>query len=252
MKITILTAFPKIVSPFFEDSILKKAQEKKLIEINIVDLRNYAYDKRGSIDDRIYGGGKGMLLRVDVIDKALINIKNKIKNGKTKILLTSPRGKVFDQKKARQLSRLNNLIIICGHYEGVDERVKNFIDEEVSIGDFINTGGEIAALTIADAVIRLVPGVLTKEVINNESFSQYDVDYLISLLGENKVLKKLKEKGIKKIQLLEFPQYTRPEVYKNLSVPKILLSGDPKKIEKWRLEKAFKETIKKRKELLDI
>ncbi len=250
MKIFIITAFPKIVSSFFEESILKKAQEKKLIEVNIIDLRNYAYDKRGSIDDRVYGGGKGMLLRVDVIDKALINIKNKIKNENTKILLTSPRGKIFDQKKAKQLSQLDNLIIICGHYEGVDERVKNFIDEEISIGDFINTGGEIAALTIADAVIRLIPGVLTKEAINNESFSQYDIDCLISLLGENKVLKKLKEKGIKKIKLLEYPQYTRPESYKNLSVPKILLSGNPKKIEKWRIEQAFEETLKRRKDLL--
>lgn len=249
MKISILTAFPKIIIPFFQESILKKAQEKKLVEINVIDLRKYAYDKRGSIDDRVYGGGKGMLLRVDVIDKALLDIKDNLKN-KKKVILTSAKGKVFNQKKAKEFSRLDDLVIICGHYEGVDERVKNFIDEEISIGDFINTGGEIAALAIVDAVTRLIPNVLTKEAVNNESFSQYEVDYLISILEDNKILKKLKEKGIKKIQLLEYPHYTRPEIYKNLFVPKILLSGDPKKIERWRLNEALKETIKKRKDLL--
>ncbi len=242
MTIYILTAFPKMVSCFFDESIIKKAQEKKAVEIKVIDLRNFAYDKRGSIDDRVYGGGKGMLLRVDVIDKALSSIKKSKK--KLKIVLTSPKGKFFNQDKAREYSQLDNLIIICGHYEGVDERVKKLIDEEVSLGEFILTGGEIVAAAISDSIIRLLPGVLDEEVISKESFSEYEIDYLISILGKKKILLGLKKKGIEKIKLLEYPQYTRPEIYKNLKAPKVLLSGDQKKIEEWRLEKALKETFK--------
>ncbi|GIW64324.1 MAG: tRNA (guanine-N(1)-)-methyltransferase [Patescibacteria group bacterium] len=255
MKIIILTLFPKMISSFFNESIIKKAQEKKLVEIEIVDLRQFAYDKRGSVDDRVYGGGKGMVIRVDVIYKALEKSKVKSQKSKitiqnlkfkSKILLTSPKGEIFNQKKAEELAKLDQLIIICGHYEGIDERVKNFVDEEVSLGDFIMTGGEITAAAIVDSVTRLIPGVLEKEATDKESFSEYDIDYLIKILGKNKILAKLKEKGIKKIKLLEYPQYTRPENFQGLKVPKILLSGNHKEIEKWRIKKAWEMTKKAR------
>lgn len=274
MKIIILTLFPKMISSLFEESILKKAQEKKLVDIEIVDLRQFAYDKRGSVDDRVYGGGKGMVIRIDVVYKAIqsvipnlfqdLNDKKKmlkpclnrqasqVQYDKKKIILTSPRGKFFDQKKAKEYSKLEELVIICGHYEGIDERVKKFVDEEVSLGDFIMTGGEITAAAIVDSVTRLIPGVLEKEATDNESFSEYDIDYLIKIIGKNKILAKLKEKGIKKIKLLEYPQYTRPENFQGLKVPKILLSGNHKEIEKWRIKKAWEETIKKRKDLLNV
>ncbi len=252
MKISILTLFPQMVSSFFAESIIKKAQDKGLVSIEIINLRDFAYDKRGSVDDRVYGGGKGMIIRVDVVYKALEKLKVAVKNSKLKekIILTSPKGEIFNQEKAREYSKLDHLIVIVGHYEGVDERVKNFIDEEVSLGDFVLTGGEIVAAAITDSVVRLVPGVLEKEATEKESFSEYDVDYLISLIGKNEILKKLKEKKIKKVRLLEYPQYTRPEEFKNLKVPKVLLSGNHKEIERWRIKKAFEETMKRKEDLL--
>lgn len=259
MRIKILTLFPKMISCFFEESIIKKAQEKKLVDIEIIDLRKFAYDKRGSVDDRIYGGGKGMLIRIDVVYKALEKLKIKsqkskvvVKNLKLKnrILLTSPKGKVFNQKMAKTLAELDELVIICGHYEGIDERVRKFIDEEISLGDFVMTGGEITAAAITDSVVRLIPKVLEKEAVEKESFREYEVDYLIKIIGENEILKKLKEKNIKKIKLLEYPQYTRPEEFLGLKVPKVLLSGNHKEIEKWRIKKAWEETLKKRKDLI--
>lgn len=270
MKIFVLTLFPRMTTSFLDESIIKKAQLKELVEIKVINLRDFGYDKRGSVDDRVYGGGKGMIIRVDVIHKALTKIfnfptrltrvgrqfsifkKNKKTSQDLKVVLTSPKGKVFNQEKAVEYSKLEQLVIICGHYEGVDERVKNFIDEEISLGDFVMTGGEITAVAVVDSVVRLVPGVLDKEAIEKESFSEYQVDYLISILGENEVLRKLKEKGLKKVKLLEYPQYTRPENYRGLTVPKILLSGHHKEIEKWRIKKAWEETIKKRKDLLKI
>lgn len=265
MEIYILTLFPKMLASFFSESIIKKAQEKGLVKIHLINLRDFAYDKRGSVDDRVYGGGKGMVIRVDVIEKALnklkiqnSNLKMTIQNSKLskkekrKIILTSPKGKIFNQDKAVEYSKLDKLIIICGHYEGVDERVKNFIDEEISLGDFILTGGEIVAAAIVDSVVRLIPAVLEKEAVEKESFSQYKVDYLISVLGERKILKELKKKGIKKVRLLEYPQYTRPADFKGMKVPKVLLCGNHQEIEKWRLQKAFEETVKKRPDLLDF
>ncbi|GAB4218746.1 MAG: tRNA (guanosine(37)-N1)-methyltransferase TrmD [Candidatus Microgenomates bacterium] len=248
-----------MISSFFEESIIKKAQEKELVKIEIIDLRKFAYDKRGSVDDRVYGGGKGMVIRVDVIYKTLEKLKIKsqklkiaVKNSKlkNKILLTSPKGEVFNQKKAQQLAKLDELVIISGHYEGIDERIKNFVDEEVSLGDFVMTGGEITVAALVDAVVRLIPGVLEKQAIDEESFSEYEVNDLIKILGENEILKKLKKKNIKKIKLLEYPQYTRPEEFLGLKVPKILLSGNHKEIEKWRLKKAWEETLRLRKDLL--
>lgn len=233
MKISIITLFPKMISGFFEESIIKRAIEKKLIEIEVINLRDFAIDDYGSVDDRPYGGGAGMVIRVDVIDKALEKVKNqksKVKNTiqKSKVILTSPRGKSFDQGKAKEFSKLDHLLIISGHYEGVDERVTEFIDEEISIGDFVLTGGEIPAAAIVDAVVRLVPGVLKKkEATVNESFD----------IGGKK--------------LLEYPHYTRPEEYKGLKVPEVLMKGNHKEIEKWRLDKAKEETRKRRKDLAD-
>ena len=225
MKITIITLFRNMVSGFFEESIVKRAQEKKLVEIDLINLRDFAIDDYGTVDDRPYGGGAGMILRVDVIYKALskilnnkLQITNKIKNPnfKIKTVLTSPKGKIFDQKKAQEYSQLDHLIIIAGHYEGVDERILDYVDEEVSLGDFVMTGGEITASAIVDSIVRLIPGVLKKgEATAQETFN------------------------INKKKLLEYPQYTRPEIFNNKKVPEILLSGDHKKIEAWQIKKSF-------------
>ena len=224
MKISIITLFPKMISGFFEESIVKRAVEKKLVEIEIINLRDFAIDDYGTVDDRPYGGGAGMILRVDVIHKAI----SKIKKQKSKIVLTSPKGKIFDQKKAQGYSQLDHLIIIAGHYEDVDARILDYVDEEVSMGDFILTGGEIPASAIVDSIVRLIPGVLKKDKATiNESFNIND----------------------KKI--LEYPQYTRPEEFMGKKVPEVLLKGDHKKIEKWREEKAIEETKLKRPDLLD-
>lgn len=239
MKISIITLFPKMVSGFFDESIIKRAVEKKLVEIEIINLRDFAVDEYGSIDDRPYGGGAGMVLRIEpiytAIQSAISNFQfpiskqtSKFKKQIYKTILTSPRGNVFNQEKAKEFSKTDHLIIIAGHYEGVDERVAEFIDEEVSIGDFVLTGGEIPAAAIVDSVVRLIPGVLKKEEATvNETFN------------------------INKKKLLEYPQYTRPEEFKSLKVPKVLLTGDHKKIEEWRLKKAKEETKKKRPDLID-
>ncbi len=221
MKISIITLFPQMISSYFDESIVKRAQDKKLVEIEIINLRDFAIDDYGTVDDRPYGGGTGMIIRVDVIHKAIskINIKNK----KEKIILTSPKGKIFDQKKAQKYAQLDHLIIIAGHYEDVDARVLDYVDEEISMGDFILTGGEIPASAIVDSVVRLIPGVLKKDqATKNESFNIDD----------------------KKI--LEYPQYTRPEEFMGKKVPEILLKGDHKKIKKWQMEKALEETEKKK------
>jgi tRNA (guanine37-N1)-methyltransferase len=262
MKISIITLFPKMIASFFEESIVKKAKEKGLVEIELINLRDFALDSYGMVDDRPYGGGAGMVLRIEPVYKAVQSvisnsqflISKQISNFQkpiSKTILTSPKGKVFNQEKAKEYAKLDHLVIICGHYEGVDERVLNFVDEEVSLGDFVMTGGEIAAAAITDAVCRLIPGVLKKEKATEiESFFEVSVDKLIEVIGEDEILKKLKEKGVKKVKLLEYPQYTRPKDFLGFKVPKILLSGNHKEIEIWRLKKAYEETRKKRKDLL--
>jgi tRNA (guanine37-N1)-methyltransferase len=258
MKITIITLFPKMISGFFEESIVKRAKEKGLIEVEIVNLRDFAIDDYGTVDDRPYGGGAGMILRADVINKALNKIKDqrsKIKTTKQnlKIVLTSAKGKIFNQAKATEYSKLDHLIIVAGHYEGVDERVLDGVDEEISLGDFVLTGGEIVAATITDSVSRLIPGVLKKEDATKiESYFDIPIEKIIEVVGEGDMLKKLKKQGKKTIKLLEYPQYTRPEDYQGKKVPSVLLSGNPKEITKWQIKKAYEETIKKRKDLLDI
>ncbi len=256
MKISIVTLFPKMIKGFFEESIVKRAVGKKLIEIEFINLRDFAINKYGSVDDRPYGGGAGMVMRVDVMYRALSKIFNFQfsifnKNVKSKIILTSAKGKQFNQKKAKEYSRLDHLIIIAGHYEGVDERVLEYVDEEISLGDFIMTGGEITAAVIVDSIVRLIPGTLNKkEATQLESFFEIPINQLIETVGKTKILLDLQKKGMKKVRLLEYPHYTRPENFKGKKVPNELLSGNHRKIEEWRIKEAYKQTFKKRKDLL--
>ena len=224
MRIDILTLFPKMFKNVFSESILKRAQEKGLLEIKIHNLRKWGLGRHKQVDDRPYGGGIGMILRVDVIDKALTSVKKEAKSKNSKTILLTPQGKLFNQSIAKKLSKLDRLILLCGHYEGVDERVRKLVDLEISIGDYILTGGEIPAMVLVDAIGRLIKGVIEKkEALRYESF----------------------EKG-----LLEYPQYTRPFEYKKMKVPEILLSGDHKKIKEWREKQALLRTKKRRPDLL--
>jgi tRNA (guanine37-N1)-methyltransferase len=255
MKIIIVTLFPKMIEGFINESIIKRAQEKGLVEINIVNLRDFARDSYGTVDERPYGGGTGMVLCVDVLKKALDSIRPTTYNLQpttSRTILTSARGTTFNQKKAQDLSKLQELVIFAGHYEGFDERFSEYIDEEVSIGDFILTGGELTAAIICDAVVRILPGVLKKEnATTEESFFVSSIKYLIELLGENPKLLELQKKGVKEVQLLEYPQYTRPEEFEGKKVPEILLSGDLKKIKAWQLKQAFELTLLRRPDLLE-
>ncbi|AZG68857.1 tRNA (guanosine(37)-N1)-methyltransferase TrmD [Mycoplasma struthionis] len=219
MKINILTLFPEYFEAFKTQSIIAKAIKLGHLEINIINFRDFSKEKHHKVDDTIYGGGDGMLLQVEPIDLALETVKNSYK------LLVSPQGSVFNQKKAHELSKFEEITLVCGHYEGFDERVLHFVDEEISIGDYILTGGEIPAMAIAEAVARLVPGVLKKGSHQNESFE-----------GEG---------------LLDFPQYTKPAEYKGLKVPEVLLSGNHALIEKWRKENAYLKTLKNRKDIIE-
>ncbi len=249
MKITIVTLFPKMIEGFVDDSILKRARTKKIVEINVINLRDFARDSYGTVDERPYGGGAGMVLCVDVLKKSLDSIKTTVT--KPHVILTSARGVTFTQKKAGELAKLDELVIFAGHYEGFDERFSDYINEEISLGDFVLTGGELTAASICDAVVRLLPGVLKKENATvEESFSPVSISLLIELLGEDPALLELQKKGIKEIKLLEYPQYTRPDEFEGKKVPEILLSGDPKKIKKWQLQKSFELTLRIRPDLL--
>jgi len=236
MKIDILTLFPEMFKGPFEESIVKRAQEKGLVKIKIHNLRNWAIDKRGSVDDKPYGGGVGIVVKVEHIHEALQSLKSKVKNLKSKVILLDPAGKPFNQKKALELSKLNRLILICGHYEGVDERVREYlVDEEISIGDYILTGGELPAMVVIDTIVRLIPGVLKKpDAIKSESFSKLEIGNKQSLLLRNWKLE----------TSLEYPQYTRPENFRGWKVPGVLLSGNHKKIEEWREKKSLERTKK--------
>ena len=231
MIIDILTLFPEMFRGPFDESIIKRAKQKGLIEINIYNIRDWARDKHKMVDDRPFGGGPGMVLMIEPIDLAIKELKNK--KGKEKIILLDAAGKKFNQKEAERLAKYEHLILISGHYKGIDERVRKYlVDEEISIGDYVLTGGELPAMVITDAIVRLIPGVIGKEKsLKKESFSDFETPGVPRLLG--------------------FPQYTRPENYKGWKVPEVLLSGDHKKIEKWRLEKALEITKSKRPDLLE-
>jgi len=223
MKISILTLFPEMFTGPFDHSIVKNAKGKKLVNIDFINIRNFGIGRHKIVDDKPYGGGHGMILKVDVLEKAIEEAKDKkLKSSEQKVILLSAHGKTFNQKKALEFANLKHLILVCGHYEGFDERIKNFVDEELSIGDFIVTGGEIPTMLVVDAVTRLIKGVLKEGVTSAESFSS----------------------------LLEYPQYTKPNVFKNLKVPDILLSGNHEKIKSWREKTSLITTKKLRPDLL--
>lgn len=237
MKITILTLFPSMFKGFLEESIVKRAVSKKLVEIELVNLRDFAINDYGTVDDKPYGGGVGMVIRVDVIYKAIEQVKtqnSKVKN--EKIILTTAQGKTYKQEIAKQYSKLDHLIIIAGHYEGVDERVLDYIDEEVSIGDYVLTGGELPAAIITDSVVRLIPGVLKQDATSFESFQNTPFAQS-NELHENETY-------------LEHPQYTRPQEFNGKKVPDILITGNHEKISEWRREQSLKMTKEKRPDLL--
>jgi tRNA (guanine37-N1)-methyltransferase len=223
MKISIITLFPEMFTGPFDSSIIKRAIDNKLIEIEFVNLRDFGIGPHQMVDDAPYGGGKGMILKVDVLQKAIEDTKNKqFTTKEQKVILLSAHGKQFKQAIAKNFSKLKHLILICGHYEGFDERIKEFIDEEVSVGDFILTGGEIPAMLISDAVARLVSGVIKEDSATFESFSPY----------------------------LEYPQYTKPQAYNGLKVPEVLLSGNHAKINTWRENESLKITTRLRPDLI--
>jgi len=252
MKISVITLFPEMLAPFFDDSIIKRAKEKGVVEIKLINLRDFALDAHGTVDDRPYGGGAGMVLMVEPIVKAIKACNAQRVTSNVKTILTSAKGEKYSQKKAQELSKLDHLIIIAGHYEGVDERVMSHIDEEISIGDFVLTGGELPAAMIVDSIVRLLPDVLKKEeATQEESFFEVALDELIDICGTDPTLTKLKLKNIIKVHLLEYPHYTRPTVFEEIGVPAILMTGDHMKIRRWRIKQAYKLTLDKRPDLLD-
>lgn len=225
MKFYVLTLFPDMINDGLSHSIIKRAQDEGIISIETIDIRDFAKNKHRHVDDYPYGGGAGMVMQAQPIYDAYMSIKPKLSENCPVIYMT-PQGKTFKQEKARSLSELEDMVILCGHYEGVDERViEEIVTDEISIGDYVLTGGELAAMTVIDAVARLIPGVLNKEEsFMDESFSE---------------------------NLLEYPQYTRPAEFMGRKVPDILLSGHHKNIEKWRREQALERTKRKRPDLLD-
>lgn len=224
MRFDILTLFPEMIRNTLSSSIVGRAEKKGIIDINAVDIRDYTLDKHRHTDDYPYGGGAGMVMSPEPIYRAYMSIKERAKDAP--VIYMSPQGKPFTQKKAEEYAKLQGIVILCGHYEGVDERViEEIVTEEVSVGDYVLTGGELGAMIVVDAVSRLIPGVLSKsESFENETF---------------------------KDNLLEYPQYTRPPVFMGRAVPEVLLSGNHGFVDKWRREKSLERTLKKRPELLE-
>ena len=216
MKIDILTLFPSMFDGFLNESIIKRAREKGLVKINVINIRDFTPYKNGQVDDYGFGGGAGMVLMCEPVYNAI----NSVRDENSKVILTSPRGKTFNQSMALKLKNETHLIIVCGHYEGFDERILNFVDEEISIGDFVLTGGEIPSMAMVDSITRLIDGVISKESLDSESFDD---------------------------GLLDYPVYTKPREFMGYEVPEVLLSGDHKKIneyrqsERERLTKKYKE-----------
>ena len=220
MKFDVLTLFPEMFKTL-DESIIGRAKEKGLIEINLINIRDFSKDKHKKVDDTPYGGGAGMVIRPDVVYDAYSSIKNK---ETAKVIYLSPQGNVLNQEKVKELSRNQHLILLCGRYEGIDQRVLDeIVDEEISIGDYVLTGGELPAMVLIDSVSRYVEGVLNNESVKEESFSN---------------------------NLLEYPQYTRPEEFRGKKVPEVLISGHHENIKKWREEKVLEVTKKKRPDLL--
>lgn len=220
MKIDILTLFPKMFNNVFKESIIKRAIDNKLVEINIHNFRDYTNDPHNKVDDTPYGGGCGMVL----MPQPIFDCVNDLKNENSKVIILTPSGKPYKQSLAYDLSKEKHLIIICGHYEGFDERIMSLADYEISIGDYVLTGGEVPAMVVADSVIRLIPGVIEEKSHLEDSFNN---------------------------NLLDYPTYTKPRVYKEMEVPEVLLSGDHQKIKEYREEQALKKTKEKRPDLLE-
>ena len=224
LRFDIVSIFPGMFASPFGDSIIKRAREAGLLDIHVHDLRDYSLNKHRKVDDSPFGGGVGMVMNVEPIARAITAVKKEVPE--TRTILLSPGGRPFDQEKAWELSRLPSLTLICGRYEGIDERIRlHYVDEEISIGDYVLTGGELPAMVLVEAISRLLPGVLgDPESVVEESFHD---------------------------DLLEYPQYTRPRDYEGLKVPEILVSGDPKKIRDWQKAEALKKTAQVRPDLLE-
>ncbi|MCR4791008.1 MAG: tRNA (guanosine(37)-N1)-methyltransferase TrmD [Treponemataceae bacterium] len=232
MKFYVLTLFPEIPRAFFENSIMAKAVDKGIIAYELVNIRDFAFDKHKTCDDSPYGGGAGMLMKTEPLCKALSSVevkakkagKKKSRTGKKRVIYVTPSGKPLTQKLAYELSQEEELVFICGRYEGIDQRViDRYVDDEISIGDYVLSSGELAATVIIDSVYRLVDGVISSDSLEEESFTD---------------------------GLLEYPQYTRPEVFEGMEVPEVLLSGHHENIRKWRLKKRLAKTLKVRPELI--
>jgi len=245
MQITILTLFPQALANFLNQSILKKAQQKKKVRFNLLNWRQFTTDKHHTVDNRPFGGGSGMLLMIEPLVKALNQVEQKY--GPAHKILLCPQGQLWNQSKAKKtiknLQDSKHLILICGHYEGVDERLNYYIDERISIGQYILSGGESAALVLVDSLVRLLPGVLKKkEAIQKESFMQISKNKLFAITKDPQVLKQ----PASKITLLEYPQYTKPENFQGHKVPAVLLSGHHQKQAQWQIKKAWEKTKKSR------
>lgn len=219
MKITILSLFPNMFDGFLTESIIKRAIQNEKVEVKIINFRDYSVYNNKQVDDTPYGGGAGMVLMCDPIFRCL----DEIRTPKSHIIILSPEGSIYNEKKARELSKYEDIILICGHYEGFDERIKTLADDIISVGDYVLTGGEIPAMLIADSIIRLLPGAITNESLESESFNE---------------------------NLLDYPVYTKPAVYRDMNVPDILLSGDHKKIDDYRESERIRLTKEKRPDLL--
>jgi len=223
MKFNILTLFPGLISPFLEEGVLGRSLKKGLLDVDIVDIRSFARGKHKVADDRPFGGGSGMVMKPGPVVRALESITRK---KRASVILLSPQGQKFEQRLAWKLAELEQLILICGRYEGVDERIiTHHVDMELSIGDYVLSGGELGALIVLDSVARLIPGVLGSDNSNREDTFEFN--------------------------LLKYPQYTRPRIFMGEEVPDVLLSGDHQKIEKWRKRESLKRTLKKRPDLLE-
>ena len=218
MKIDILTLFPEMFDGFLNTSIIKRARDLGKVDINVHNFRDYSLDKHGRVDDYPYGGGAGMVLMCEPIFRAIESIKT----DDSLVIMLSPSGKTFKQSLAVDLSKKKHIILLCGHYEGFDERIKTIVDMEMSIGDYVLTGGEVPSMVITDAITRLIPGVITSESLDSESFND---------------------------GLLDYPNYTRPEVFRGMRVPEVLLSGHHKNIEKYRQDEKIRLTRENRQDL---
>ena len=224
MRIDIISVLPDLLTSPFEHSILKRAQKKDIVEVNVINLRDYAKDKHKTVDDYAYGGGSGMVMMIEPIANCIDALKSE--RNYDEVIYMTPDGELLNQKISNQLSLLENIVVLCGHYKGIDHRIReHLITKEISIGDYVLTGGELAAAILTDSIVRLIPGVISDET-----------SALTDSFQDN---------------LLAPPVYTRPENFKGMKVPPVLLSGNTKEVEKWRQEKAFERTQEKRPDILD-